>query len=70
MRAHPGETNVNVGRVQSTSYLGASIDSIVSIDDVLLEVSTPNRGGNGFLPAPGDEVLLTFPADAVWPLQR
>lgn len=65
----PSGSRHNVGRVHSTTYLGATIESVVAIDDLLIEVSSHNRGESSFRPKQGDEVLLTLAPDAVWPLR-
>ena len=69
-RKQVGDSDENVGRVQSATYLGATIDSVVVLDDLLIEVSSHNRGDAGFKPRQGDEVLLTLPPNAVWPLRN
>jgi spermidine/putrescine ABC transporter ATP-binding subunit len=64
-----GDTSENVGRVQSATYLGATIESVVALDDLLIEVSSHNRGDVAFRPRQGDEVLLTLAPNAAWPLR-
>jgi spermidine/putrescine ABC transporter ATP-binding subunit len=68
-RKQAGDPDENVGRVLSATYLGATIESVVAIGDLSIEVSSHNRGDGEFKPSQGDEVLLGLGPNAVWPLR-
>ena len=57
------------GVVRSVSYLGATVEHQIVVDDLTIEVASANRPGAA-LAKVGDSVVLDIPPEAVWVLDE
>ena len=69
-RATDAPSNVNLGTVRTSSYLGASTESTVDVDGVEIEVLAQNARSAMHSMKAGDKVYVEIPSDALWRLDR